>query len=241
MPGTTPAPAAVPAASGPSEDQIQAQIQQMFEARSKEMEAKFKNQYDDRIKQLQTQLEETRKANNQQAAVPPSAPPVESRPAPRVEPPTTAQEKPAVPAPQPTPVQQAPEKTERPATTPAPAPASPVPAVPAPAPRQVQVQVGDLVQPGPGVAAPKLQSQLDPRYPPAAQRLNRAARVDIKVLVDERGRVMDAERLGEKAGFGFDEAALDAAKRATFQPATKDGVRVKMWMTLRVNFNPPIR
>jgi len=91
------------------------------------------------------------------------------------------------------------------------------------------------------VAAPKLQAQLDPRYPPAAQRLNRAARVDIKVLVDERGRVMDAERLGEKAGFGFDEAALDAAKRATFQPATKDGVRVKMWMTLRVNFNPPIR
>lgn len=243
MPGTTPAPAAVPAATGPSEEQIQAQIQQMFEARSKEMEAKFKNQYDDRIKQLQSQLEDTRKANNQQASAPPSAPPVETRPA-RVEPPAPApvQEKPAVPAPQPTPVQQAPaEKTERPATTPAPAPANPAPAVPAPAPRQVQVQVGDLVQPGPGVAAPKLQSQLDPRYPPAAQRLNRAARVDIKVLVDERGRVMDAERLGEKAGFGFDEAALDAAKRATFQPATKDGVRVKMWMTLRVNFNPPIR
>jgi len=97
------------------------------------------------------------------------------------------------------------------------------------------------VQPGPGVAPPKLQSQLDPRYPPAAQRLNRAAQVDIKVLVDERGRVMDAERIGTKAGFGFDEAALDAARRAIFQPATKDGVRVKMWMTLRVNFNPPIR
>jgi TonB family protein len=239
MPGTTPAPAVVPAASGPSEEQIQAQIQQMFEARSKEMEAKFKNQYDDRIKQLQTQLEETRKGN-QQAAVPTSAPPVESRPAPRVEPLTPVQEKPIVPAP--TPAPQAPaEKTERPATTPAPAPTNPAPAVPAPAPRQVQVQVGDLVQPGPGVAAPKLQTKLDPRYPPAAQRLNRAAVVDIKVLVDERGRVLDAERLGDKAGFGFDEAALDAAKRATFQPATKDGVRVKMWMTLRVNFTPPIR
>jgi TonB family protein len=241
LPGTTPAPAAVPA-TATSEEQLQAQIQQMFEARSKEMEAKFKNQYDDRIKQLQSQLEETRKANNQQAAVP-SSPPVETRPAPRVENPAPAQEKPAVPAPQPAPAQQAPAEkvVERPATTPAPAPASPAPAVPAPAPRQVQVQVGDLVQPGPGVAAPKLQAQLDPRYPPAAQRLNRAARVDIKVLVDERGRVMDAERLGEKAGFGFDEAALDAARRAIFQPATKDGVRVKMWMTLRVNFNPPIR
>jgi TonB family protein len=60
--------------------------------------------------------------------------------------------------------------------------------------------------------------------------------VDIKVLVDERGRVMDAYHIGTKAGFGFDEAALDAAKRAVFQPATKEGVRVKMWTTLRVNF-----
>jgi TonB family protein len=98
------------------------------------------------------------------------------------------------------------------------------------------VQVGDLVQPGPGVAAPKLTSRLDPRYPAAAQRLNRAAQVDIKVLVDEHGRVLDADRIGAKAGFGFDEAALDAAKRAVFQPATRDGVRVKMWTTLRVNF-----
>jgi len=96
------------------------------------------------------------------------------------------------------------------------------------------------VQPGPGVAAPKLLAQLDPRYPPAAQRLNRAAQVHIKVLVDERGRVMDAEGLGAKAGFGFDEAALDAARRASFQPATKDGVKVKMWMTLQVNFKPPV-
>ncbi len=244
LPGVTPAPA-VPAAAGPSEEQIQAQIQQMFEARSKEMEAKFKNQYDDRIKQLQQQLEDTRKTN-QQASAPPSAAPVETRLTPRLEPPApaAAQEKPAVPTPQPAPSQPSTaEKTERPATTPAPVPANPAPAVqtPAPAPRPAQVQAGDLVQPGPGVAPPKLQSQLDPRYPPAAQRLNRAAQVDIKVLVDERGRVMDAERIGTKAGFGFDEAALDAARRAIFQPATKDGVRVKMWMTLRVNFTPPIR
>jgi TonB family protein len=101
--------------------------------------------------------------------------------------------------------------------------------------------VGDLVQAGPGVVAPKLVSQPDPRYPPAAQRLNRAAQVDIKVLVDERGRVLDSELLGAKAGFGFDEAALDAARRAVFQPATKDGVRVKMWRTMRVNFKPPVR
>ncbi|HEX3553614.1 MAG TPA: TonB family protein [Thermoanaerobaculia bacterium] len=239
MPGTTPAPGAVPAAAGPSEEQLNAQIQQMFDARSKEMEAKLKNQYDDRIKQLQKQLEDTRKGNVErpQTAAVPAAP--EPRPAPRNEPPPPApvQEKPAVAVPTPAPA-------ERPAAVPTPAPASPAPANPAPtAPArqaQVQVQVGDLVQPGPGVAPPKLQGQLDPRYPFAAQRLNRAAQVDIKVLVDERGRVLDAERLGAKAGFGFDEAALEAARRATFQPASKDGVKVKMWMMLRVNFSPPV-
>jgi protein TonB len=103
---------------------------------------------------------------------------------------------------------------------------------------QAQTQMGDLVQPGAGVAAPKLVSNLDPRYPPAAKHLNRSAQVDIKVLVDEHGRVLDSDRLGGKAGFGFDEAAIDAARRAVFQPATKDGVRVKMWTTLRVNFKP---
>src|SRR4051794_9372800 len=49
-PGAPPAPGAAPAATGPSEEQLNAQIQQMFDARSKEMEAKLKNQYDDRIK-----------------------------------------------------------------------------------------------------------------------------------------------------------------------------------------------
>jgi TonB family protein len=59
------------------------------------------------------------------------------------------------------------------------------------------------------------------------------------VLVDERGRVLDTQRSGPQAGFGFDEAALEAARRAIFQPATtREGVRVKMWTTIRVSFQP---
>ncbi|HEV7509993.1 MAG TPA: TonB family protein [Thermoanaerobaculia bacterium] len=233
-----------PAAAAAAEAQIQAQIQQMFEARSKEMEAKFKTQYDDRIKLLQKQLEDTRKGGSggQTAAVP-AAPSEPTRSAVRSEPPPVvpapAPEKPAVAAPQPTPA-----PAERAAASPpVPAPVQEKPAAPAPAAaaRQAQVQVGDLVQPGPGVKGPKLMAKLDPRYPPAAQHLNRAAQVNLKVLVDERGRVLDAEGLGARAGFGFDEAALDAAKRASFQAATKEGVKVKMWMTLQVNFSPPVR
>ncbi|MFL6264265.1 MAG: TonB family protein [Thermoanaerobaculia bacterium] len=236
MPGTVP-PAAAPAA-GQTPEELQAQIQKMFDARSKEMEDKLKGQYDDRIKQLQQQLAESKKtqapgkASERVAqAEPPLPAPVESRkPEPAASAPQTA-----VPKPEPVAPQTAAPKPEPATEKPVPAPAPAQPSAPRP---QVQTQTGDLVQPGAGVVAPKLQSNLDPRYPPAAKHLNRAAQVDIKVLVDERGKVLDADRIGAKAGFGFDEAAIDAARRAQFQPATKEGVKVKMWTTLRVNFRP---
>jgi TonB family protein len=230
MPGVQPG-----APAGPTPEQIQAQIQEAFDARSKEMEDKLKKQYDDHIKQLQQQLEDSKKAQASPGkpaeriaqAEPPVPAPVESRK------PEPAPEKAAVPPPSAPAPQTAVPKPEPAAEKPVPSPAQPA----APRP-QAQTQVGDLVQAGAGVAAPKLASALDPRYPPAAKRLNRAAQVDVKVLVDERGRVLDADRIGAKAGFGFDEAAIDAAKRAVFQPAVKEGVKVKMWTTLRVNFKP---
>ena len=248
LPGTAPPAGATTTQAGLTPEEIQAQIQQMFEARQKDMEAKYKAQYDDRIKQLQQQLEDSRRAEpaKQQpdrASQEPAPAPAETRAAQRPEPavPSPASSKePSAPVPQPaaaSPQASDKDKDDKPAAgVPAAANAAPVPS----APRPQQVQVGDLVQGGPGVVAPKIVSQPEPRYPPAAQRLNRAATVDIKVLVDERGRVVDAELLGAKAGFGFDESALDAAKRAVFQPATKDAIRVKMWRTLRVNFKPPL-
>jgi TonB family protein len=243
---TTGAPAAP---TGLTPEEIQAQIQQMFEARQKDMEAKYKTQYDDRIKELQKQLEESRRAaaeperQPERAAVPqePPPPPVETRAAQRTEPasPPPAATQPSAPATQPAATNPQASEEKPAASAPAPAPANVAPVQPAPRPQQVQV--GDLVQQGPGVVAPKLVSQPEPRYPPAAKRLNRSAKVDIKVLVDERGRVVNAELLGAKAGFGFDESALDAARRAVFQPATKDGIRVKMWRSMRVNFTPPLQ
>jgi TonB family protein len=233
QPAASPAVGTAPA--GPTPEELQAQIQTMFEARSKQMEDKLKGQYDDRIKQLQQQLQESKKADPAkldriaERVDPPAPAPVETRAVP----------KPETAAPQVTPPQPSAPATQAPAIEkPAPVPANTAPAQAAVPRPQAQVQLGDLVQPGAGVAAPKLASNLDPRYPPAAKHLNRSAQVDIKVLVDERGRVLDADRIGGKAGFGFDEAAIDAARKALFQPATKDGIRVKMWTTLRVNFKP---
>ena len=237
QPAASPAVGTAGAPAGPTPEELQAQIQSMFEARSKEMEDKLKGQYDDRIKQLQQQLQESKKAADParteriaEKVDPPAPAPVETRAVPKPEtaaPPQVTPPQVSAPAP----------VVEKPAPAPAPA-NNPAPSQPAASRPQAQVQLGDLVQPGAGVAAPKLSSNLDPRYPPAAKHLNRSAQVDIKVLVDERGQVLDADRIGAKAGFGFDEAAIDAARKARFQPATKDGIRVKMWTTLRVNFKP---
>ena len=60
----------------------------------------------------------------------------------------------------------------------------------------------------------------------------------VKVLVDENGRPLEVEQVGDKVGFGFDNEAVQAVRKAGFKPATKDGVPVKMWHTVKVEFKP---
>ena len=73
-------------------------------------------------------------------------------------------------------------------------------------------------------------------YPEPARRLNKEATVRVRVLVDERGRAVRAEVAGEKAGFGFDEAARVAALRAVYKPGTVDGVPQQMETFVNVRF-----
>ena len=126
------------------------------------------------------------------------------------------------------------------AAPPVPAPAAAESAAAAPAGHQPQIQPGDLVQPGPDVVVPKLLSRPDAHYPPAAKRMNRRADVVVRVLVDEKGRVAQAERLGDPVGLGFDEAAIEVARRSIYQPATKEGIKVKFWTTMKITFVPSV-
>jgi TonB family protein len=101
-----------------------------------------------------------------------------------------------------------------------------------------RVEVGDLVTQGPGVTLPRIAEPAQPVYPMMARRLRKSAVVTVKVLVDENGRVTQAERLSDEAGYGFDNAAVDAALKTRFEPATKEGVPVKIWWTVRIAFRP---
>lgn len=87
---------------------------------------------------------------------------------------------------------------------------------------------------------PKLIRIITPEYPRAAQRRKIRAEIVIALVVDRRGRVESPrivaryllnEKDGirepvEELGYGLEEAALSAAMRSLFRPASKSGVAV---------------
>jgi len=230
-------------------EQIEDQILRLVEDRAGILEAR----YEEQLAQMREELEAARLAE-QQADTPgtPSAGESASsgpaRPGPADGAATKVQQTSgAEPREQPTSRQQ--QAVAKPATTPARSAATP----PEKSPVQAQqpaaepvaekatpkpVAVGDLVAPGPGVSRPQIVRQANPRYPPSARRLNKTATVNLRILIDENGEVAKVERVGEAVGFGFDDAAVSAAKRSTWKAAIKDGVKVKMWVDLKIDFRP---
>jgi protein TonB len=87
------------------------------------------------------------------------------------------------------------------------------------------------------VTPPVLVSIDKPEYPPIARRMKVEGTVALSLLVDENGNVTDTKILsGVAQKVGINEAAISAAKSARFRPATKAGVRVKMWYKLNLPF-----
>jgi protein TonB len=108
-----------------------------------------------------------------------------------------------------------------------------------PAEESTATQPGDLVEPGPGVIEPQVLSFQPPPYSAVARRIGASGTVRVAVLVDENGQVLEARLVeGLRQRVGLDEQTLEAARRATFRPATQDGVPVKMWRELAVQFQP---
>ena len=65
--------------------------------------------------------------------------------------------------------------------------------------------------------------------------------MDLSVLVDERGNVVEARVVSPGAGrAGLSEAAADYARKWKYRPATKDGVPVKVWKPVTVVFKLPL-
>ncbi len=141
-------------------------------------------------------------------------------------PPTATATETATPLPTGTPTRVPPTATRVPAT------ATPVPPTATPAVRE-----GDIVAAGPGVTAPVALVQGKPEYPRLARARGQTGVVRAEALVGVDGRVEEFRLISvEPTGFGF-EAATEAAVRTwRFEPATKYGVKVRMWVPVRFPF-----
>ncbi|MFI5197412.1 MAG: protein kinase [Thermoanaerobaculia bacterium] len=157
------------------------------------------------------------------------------------------------PVPTPKPAEVVVEPTARPA--PPPLPTSPPPPLPTevsipdkppaiPAASSAPVKVGDLVGPGPGIVEPRLVrlGSLG-ALPPQMRKMRREADGSIgtpilTALVNERGAILEIRVLKPSSYKIVDDAAINSLKNATILPATKDGVKVKMWKSFPIIVKP---
>ena len=153
-----------------------------------------------------------------------------SRPAPAPAEVATATQAPPPAAPEtaaPQPVQPQPQ-TEAPAQT---RPAPQQPAV-------VRAREGDLVPAGtPGLTPPRITRRGAVNYPPMARAQRVQGTVITSVLVSHTGEVLEVRVIrGVNAPVGLNEAAVQAMRRSSFAPAMKDGVRVRSYITVPIEF-----
>jgi TonB family protein len=147
--------------------------------------------------------------------------------------------------PTPTPIPPTPTPTDTPTPlptdTPTPVPptatsipptATPIPPTPTPSVRE-----GDIVVAGPGVVPPVMIYRESPKYPPAAERMGAAGEVEAEALIGIDGTVEEV-RITRVEGrdFGFEKATEEAIYKWRYKPATKKGVKVRVWVTVRVPF-----
>jgi TonB family protein len=122
------------------------------------------------------------------------------------------------------------------APPPAPVPQPTVESRPTPQQEAPRTQVGDLVAIGsPGLTPAHITHQAPATYPPIARTQRIQGSVVINALISESGRVLET-RIINGAPMGLNEAADQSIRRSTFAPGEKDGVRVKSWTTVRVDF-----
>jgi len=77
----------------------------------------------------------------------------------------------------------------------------------------------------PVIQPPKLKEFAQPTYPPDALAQGLSGRVEVELVVATDGTAKDP-KIKTPAGHGFDEAALEAASRLTFEPARRNGVAI---------------
>lgn len=89
--------------------------------------------------------------------------------------------------------------------------------------------------------APVLVEFAEAAYPEAAMAEGLTASVELIITIDADGSVSEAVLAGALVGSGFDESALEAARRLRFEPAEIDGqpAAIRVPYVYRFEFQPP--
>ena len=79
---------------------------------------------------------------------------------------------------------------------------------------------------------------VSPEYPQGALEMGITGTVWLKVLVDETGRIAEAKIVKDSGkDVGFEEAALAAALKTEWKPATVNGRPISVWITYKIDFD----
>lgn len=217
-------------------DELQKKVQEE-EKRMAEKKAEEDKKKEEALKKEESAKLEAQKdaaAQAEEAKVEPvPTPPLEEKQqstAPDVVPPPTVQQQ--EPEPAPLSVQETPVNQE-----PAPIAAQEPPKQEPETPAQPEVQEGQLVELTPDVVKPVVLERINPSYPPVAAAKKVQGTVLLSVLIAETGQVAEVKVIRGAGGqTGLNEAAASAVKKWKFQPAVKDGKRVKVWVTYPIVF-----
>ena len=100
-----------------------------------------------------------------------------------------------------------------------------------------ETQIGEIFALNQVDTLPEVIKRVDPVYPPLALSKGIEDEVLVNALISENGNVIKAKiiRKANKA-LGFNEASIEAVLQWKFKPATKAGVRVKVWKPILISF-----
>ena len=78
-----------------------------------------------------------------------------------------------------------------------------------------------------GITKPTYKFRVDPKYPDTAKEAKKEGTVILQLTIDENGIPKNIIAL-TSLGFGLEEAAIEAIKKMTFNPATKGGTPIDL-------------
>jgi TonB family protein len=98
-----------------------------------------------------------------------------------------------------------------------------------------ELKAGDIVPLEQVDIVPVLKSRVDLKYPPIAFARRIEGNVTVNALISETGDVVEVVVVQGLDG-GFNDATVKAVRQWKYEPAVKDGVKVKVWKPITVTF-----